>query len=262
MTPSECSTSTQNAVSADNVSAEYQQNNYGAAPKFTLVRFDYRTNPSTFALLQKCLQEARCEKPKSFINLKQAKIYEVCCDGFDPDNFEFGNCMMLHGTSLKRSRKILNEGYKNSACGYFGKGVYMTNSLDMAVYYSLRKTLKNWKDGFSEQELKKTYVFVNQVSKSKSLKIKKYKSYNRLADKYTAPKHLFCKYMHKDSPDSKMKEDNERKYYKKIPGLSLSDEYVADDSLVKPRFFIVLEPSSIDYKKYSSFNEFLVNKIK
>ena len=68
--------------------------------------------------------------------------------------------------------------------------------------------------------------------------------------------------MHKESPDRKIKIDTEGRYVKKIPGLSLLDEYVADDSLVKPRFLIELEPSGIDYKKYLNLNNFLHNKIK
>ena len=59
-----------------------------------------------------------------------------------------------------------------------------------------------------------------------------------------------------------MKTDTEGRYDKNIPGLSLLDEYVADDSLVKPRFLIELEPSGIDYKKYLNLNNFLHYKIK
>ena len=54
-----------------------------------------------------------------------------------------------------------------------------------------------------------------------------------------------------------MKIDHEGRYDKKIPGLGLLDEYVADDSLVKPRFLIEIEPSGIDYEKYLNLNNFL-----
>ena len=59
-----------------------------------------------------------------------------------------------------------------------------------------------------------------------------------------------------------MKIGTEGRYHKKIPGLSLLYEYIADDSLVKPRFLIEIEPSGIDYEKYLNLNNFLHNKIK
>ena len=214
--------------------------------------FDIQTDPFKFTLLQLYLQDARCEEPESFVNLKHAKIYKVNCDGFDSDDFKFGNCLMLHGTSFEGSRKILNEGYKNSPYGYFGRGVYMTESLDMAVYYSIRKTQNDYTEPIRGNKLIKTYVFINQVSKPSRLKIEKYKSYYRLKDNYTAPKNAFCKYVHQDSPDRKMNVDAEGRLYsyRKITGLNLGDEYVADDSLVKPIFLIEIEPSGIDYEKY------------
>ena len=112
----------------------------------------------------------------------------------------------------------------------------------------------------------KTYVFVNQVSKSKSLKIEKYKSYKLQREKqsdHEAPKHAFCKHMHKDSPDRKLEIDAEGRLYShtKITGLNLADEYVAKNSLVKPRYLIILEPSGLDYKKFSEFDKYLLEKI-
>ena len=186
------------------------------------------------------------------------------CDGFDSDDFKFGNCLMLHGTSFECSRKILNEGYKNSAYGYFGKGVYMTESIDIAMIYSIRKTLNNWKKPFCGRTSMKTYFFVNQVLESKSLKIEKYKSYHKLNNNYAALKHPFCKHMHQDSPDRKVKIDSKGRLHsnKKIPGLSLADEYVADKRSLKPRFLIVIEPSGLDYEKYLEYKKFLLEKKK
>ena len=248
-------------LSVANVPVEYQQNDDETDLKFTLMSFDKRTNPGEFALLKQYLQDARCEEPESFVNLKHAKVFKVNCDGFDSDDFKFGNCLMLHGTSFECSRKILSKGYKNSAFGYFGRGVYMTESIDMAVHYSVRKTLKYFTESLRGNNLKKTYVFVNQVSKPRNLMIEKYESYDKLKIKYEAPKHPFCKNVHQDSPDRKMKIDSEGRYHNKVPGLSLLDEYVADYSLVKPKFFIEIEPSGFDFEKYLKFKKYLFEKI-
>ena len=135
----------------------------------------------------------------------------------------------------------------------------MTESLDIAVHYSVRQTFKN--AILRRNNLKKTYVFVNQVSKPRSLMIEKYESYDKLEIKYEAPKHAFCKHMHQDSQDRKKKLDTEGNYHNKIPGLSLLDEYVADYSLVKPRFLIEIEPSGFDYEKYMKFLKYLFENI-
>ena len=68
--PVECLKFTQNPVSADNVTAKYQQENDETAQIFTLMPFDSKTNPSEFAFINQYLQESRCKDPKSFINLK------------------------------------------------------------------------------------------------------------------------------------------------------------------------------------------------
>ena len=264
--PYEFSKFKNNAVSVVKLPEENQQNDNVTAEKFTLMPFDIRTDPSKFAILQQYLQNARCEEAESFVNLKHAIIYKVNCHGYDSDDFKFGNCLMLHGTSFDGSKKILNEGYKNSPNGYFGKGVYMTESLDMAVYYSIRKTLKDWTKSFRRKKLMKTYFFVNQVSELKSLKVEKYLIYKLQYDNgsnHEAPKHPFCKHMHKDSPDRKLTIDVEGRLYthKKISGLNLVDEYVAKNSLVKPRYLIIIEPSGLDYEKFLEFDKYLDKKI-
>ena len=40
------------------------------------------------------------------------------------------------------------------------------------------------------------------------------------------------------------------------------DEYVVDDSLVKPMYLIEIEPSDTDYAKYLNLMNFLLYKIK
>ena len=262
--PLECSKLKNNAVYADNEPVENKQNGYGTAQKFILMPFDKQTKPNEFALLQQYLQDARCEEPESFVDLKHAKVYKVNCDGFDSNDFKFGNCFMLHGTSFEGSRKILNEGYRNSAYGCFGTGVYMTESIDMAVHYSIRKTCSIWREPFHRNTLMKTYIFINQVCVLKCLKVEKYESYKRLYDHYAALKHPYCKHVHQNGPDRKMKIDAEGRLnsHRKITGLNLGDEYVADDSLVKPRFLIEIEPFGIDYEKYMNLTMFLCKKIK
>ena len=87
-------------------------------------------------------------------------------------------------------------------------------------------------------------------------------SYHRLEPKYEAPKYAFCKNVHQDSPDRIYKVDSEGRFHKMVPGLSLLDEYVADDSLVKPIFLIEIEPSGTDYEKYLNLMNYLFYFIK
>jgi hypothetical protein len=238
-----------------------QFKNYMSSEKFTLIGFNKQTNFWEFDLLDQFLQETHCEEPESFVNLEHAKIYKIKHYG-ESDEFKLGECMMLHGTSFDCSRKILNQGFKNSAYGYFGSGVYLTESIDIAVHYSIRKTLKDWQRPHSESKCIKTYVFVNEVVEPKSLKVEKYGRYFELKQISTAPKHPFVKHMHQCSPDRKVQIDARGRACRKIQGLSLLDEFVADCSLVKPRFLIEIDPSGFDYNKYLSFCYYCYDKIK
>ena len=254
----DCPKFTQNALSADNVPEE-------TTDEFTLLPFDKQVNEEEFSLLKRCLQETRCEDPEPFMDLKHAKIYKIKCN-VEPGNpdYKLGNCMLFHGTSRKNSRKILKEGYENSAGGYFGSGVYMTESIDIAAHYSLRKTQQeeffNSVCGNKSKKMMKTYIFVNEVAEPRSLKVEKYESYCSLSNNnYVFPKHSFCKYINKLSPERKIEIDDEGRFNsdEKMPGLSLLDEYVADSSLIKPRFLIKIEPSGFNSDKFDGFEKYL-----
>ena len=202
------------------------------------------------------------------MDLKHAKIYKIksYVESSDPD-CKLGNCVLFHGTSRKNSRKILKEGYKNSTGGYFGRGVYMTESIDYAAHYSIRKagvTAKKLSKPTCVKKSMKIYIFVNEVAEPRSLKVEKYENYDILSNRnYAFPKHPFCKHMHKNSPDNKMKIDADGRFNsgEKISGLSLQNEYVADWNLIKPKFLIKIESSGFNYKKYRSFMEYLVENL-
>ena len=251
----DCLKFTENALSAENAPEE-------TTDEFTLMPSDKQANEEEFSLLKRCLQETRCEDPEPFVDLKHAKIYKIKCNtASDEPDFKFGNILMLHGTNFENSRKILKEGYESSHDGYFGSGVYMTESIDIAAFYSLRKTHKFEKLVYKNKNMK-TYVFVNEVAEPESLKVEKYGSYRRLKMNSALPKHPFCKYMHKDSPERKMEIDDEGRFNsdEKLSGLSLKDEYVADGSLIKPRFLIKIESPGFNYEKYINFHNYLATR--
>ena len=45
------------------------------------------------------------------------------------------NLMLFHGTSQESAAGILKNGFKNSEEGFFGKGVYMIESSEIAYFY-------------------------------------------------------------------------------------------------------------------------------
>ena len=261
----DCPKFTQNAFSADNAPEKIDNKTDGFSLLPLEMYFKKLVNEEEFSFLEQKLQETRCEDPKPFMDLKQAKIYKIKCNVESGDSdYKLGNCMLFHGTSRENSRKILEVGYKNSAGGYFGRGVYMTESIDYAAHYSIRKT--NSKILLTPNCVKKNmsfYIFVNEVAEPRSLKVEKYESYCSLSNNnYVFPKHPFCKYINKLSPERKIEIDDEGRFNsdEKMPGLSLLDEYVADCSLVKPRFLIKIDSSGFNNEKYSSFMKFKINK--
>ena len=160
------------------------------------------------------------------------------------------NLMLFHGTNIKGVEGILKEGYKNSKIGWFGKGVYMTDCPNTAWNYSNGKSMAvtsgNAATFFSSFD-ENTYIFVNEILDSGSLKIIKHsKNSNneRMFDRDFKPKHMFERHVfgvsQKLTEKDFKKDDLGRKYRNvAIKNGSEVDEYVADESIVLPRYLIV-----------------------
>ena len=65
------------------------------------------------------------------------------------------NLMLYHGTSQKGVTGILKEGFRNSEKGWFGKGVYMADSSEVAIRYAAYN---------AEYSFSNYFIFVNEVS--------------------------------------------------------------------------------------------------
>ena len=65
------------------------------------------------------------------------------------------NFMLLLGKSLENLENILNNGFQNSVYWDFEPGLYITDSLDMAIHYSETKYQKK-----NERDTCRTIVFL------------------------------------------------------------------------------------------------------
>ena len=163
--------------------------------------------------------------------------------------------MLFHGKSRKNASGILQYGYKNSEEGLFGAGVYNTECTDQAIHYSDNQTIKQ--GGYYESEL---FVFVNEMLNSEEWERITFRDYNSY---YVNPLtnspglHLSKYHRHVNSPkptvEDYKRDVNGRKYRCTATSKwSLCDEFVADSSLVKPRYMIKL----IATRKRSRYNSF------
>ena len=149
------------------------------------------------------------------------------------------NLMLYHGTTAKNSRGILEKGFKNSTKenGFFGAGLYMTESSDVAITYS---NLSNLYKSSSENML---YVFLNEVLNSEQLKTVTFTKYGQQTD---PTQHPFTRYAHIKSPKPTENDyicDEKGRRYRNTPisRWSTSDEFMVQDaSFVKPRFLFEL----------------------
>ena len=158
------------------------------------------------------------------------------------------NLMLFHGTNCKGVEGILTEGFKNSKEGWFGKGVYMTDCSSRARFYSTGKS-KDCCD----------YMFVNEVFKSDSLQTIQHNN-GIMGDHDFKSKHQFEKHTFEKSQqltDKDFKKDSLGRKYRNV-AVSLKGqyaEYLADESLVVPRYLIVIGPTP------EFLNEFKVQEV-
>ena len=73
--------------------------------------------------------------------------------------------MLLLGKSLENLENILNNGFQNSVYWDFEPGLYITDSLNMAIHYSETKYQKKKRKRYVQDDC----IFVNEVLNSKQL---------------------------------------------------------------------------------------------
>ena len=154
------------------------------------------------------------------------------------------NLMLFHGTNSIGVEGILTEGFKNSTKGWFGKGVYMTDCQNIARFYSGTEC----KDDC-------VYMFVNEVLKSDNLKTFRRCKSSLMGDHDNKPDYQFEKHTLKWSQkltEKDYKEDSLGRKYRniKVNKISQYDQYLADESLVIPRYLIVIGPKPKYLRKY------------
>ena len=144
------------------------------------------------------------------------------------------NLMLFHGTSSRGVEGILTEGFKNSKNGWFGKGVYLTDCSCLACFYS------------------RGYMFVNEVLKSDNLKIFKQGEYFAMRDHDNKPDHLFENHVYEGSrqlTEKNFKKDCLGRKYRNV-AVKMPGEYLADESLVVPRYLIVTGSAPEFFNKF------------
>ena len=100
-----------------------------------------------------------------FNTLELSQVYKVIEQNTkDTDNVKSSNLMLFHGTSEKGVAGILETGYRNSEAGDFGRGVYLTESPDLASIYSAGR---NPAPNIGK---KTNFIFVNEILESQKLK--------------------------------------------------------------------------------------------
>ena len=153
------------------------------------------------------------------------------------------NLMLFHGTSQKNAEEILNNGFRNSESGIFGEGLYLTDCSDVATSFS----------NFYQQ---KSCVFLNEVLNSQKMQTEKFGKYNEVEPVDTPIDYPFTKYTHECS--SKLgidyKRDENGRFYRNSPVSKWSqcDEFVADASLVIPRYLFVMKAKVNDIQFYAN----------
>ena len=160
------------------------------------------------------------------------------------------NLMLFQGTNSKGVEGILTEGFKNSTKGWFGKGVYMTDYSYTANSYcswdiymtDCSGTAAVHCGSFNENN----YIFVNEVLESDSLKTIKHSRNEDMFDCDFKPENPFERHIFQESQklnENDFKKDTLGRKYRNV-AVSVEDKYLADESLVVPRYLIVIDSTT------------------
>ena len=156
---------------------------------------------------------------------------------------ESGNLMLFHGTDKDGVYGVLKKGFVNSPSGKFGEGVYMTDCSNTAYSYGCGKSLYRHKSH--------VYFFVNEVYGSEGLQTIEHDYFYGLGGVATEIVHPFCKHIVRYTPqpgESDYKLDAQGRKYRNAMHVSRCllknsalDEYVADESIVVPRYLVAID---------------------
>ena len=227
--------------------------------EFKFVQHFFKTTSNKFSYFK--------EAPETLENFQIWKVIEQNINVTVHEKSD--NLMLFHGTSQKGVAGILENGFKNSEKGKFGKGVYLTECSGTASRYS---SLKLFRKNFY-------FIFVNELLNSENLQTLVYErlfnlipyvpneqisSFSKYIDYlskifYTPLKNPFTKYMYYLSPEiseENYKEDFKGRRYRNIAvdKNSCQDEFVADSKLVIPRYLITYENKVMPTLKFLIFN--------
>ena len=160
------------------------------------------------------------------------------------DEDKSNNLMLFHGTDERGVEGILQNGFKNSKEGYFGEGVYLTESVSVAYWYP---------HSFFHFYKKKHIIFVNEVLGSEKLKLEFNENYWRLKDVSTPIEIPLTKYMEKSSvkkcEENYIKDPKRRRYRNvQVDMSSYKDEFVADCNVVLPRYLVVYQYDNTKFR--------------
>lgn len=205
------------------------------------------------------LEDVKCDGAQDIFNVNSMHIHKM------KDMTSVGECdkksnnlMLMHGTSYENALEILNSGFMNSSAGLFGKGVYHTESVDVALHYSNRRNENYYR---SDKYITTNCIFLNEIV-APNLQVTKFDGLYQHSRSDVS--NMFHKHMYKKSPETTANDYRcdamSRKYRcTRIATTSLADEYVADACFVKPRYYIELN-TLVDGKKYTEFQWFLKNR--
>ena len=211
----------------NNETCKYKHEELGCeSDEYKFIKNFYETNHDFSPL--NSLQNTKLVAPN---NLKVYKISENSPTTIIEE--KCNNLMLFHGTNERNVNGILNKGFINSVQGRLGKGVYMTECASTARSHSLKNTNGNTSN---------TCIFVNEVLESEKMQISKL--YNRKTD--FEPDHKFeihAPFSSKTAIKDYKKDALGRRYRNGVNdwlGFALFDVFLADESLVIPRFLIVV----------------------
>ena len=227
-----------------------------------------KTSSDEYRFLLDWFKNTRIDDFQPLNKLKNISLYkvkekskaevEVGDDEEDEDLIEVKyqkyNLMLLHGTILESLKEILSKGFKNSTAEdvVFGPGVYMTDCLDTAIYYSQTKHPKTRAICVNNISC----IFVNEVLYSQQLQTECFDKWN-----FDSPlEYPFVKYYHSKSHQptkNDYKHDMKKRLYNCTPvsKWSQNDEFVADETLVRPRYLFVVKTrkNEDNYRKNEDF---------
>ena len=120
--------------------------------------------PSTdndYKLINKCFVEKGSNICYEILTIKVYRVKKR--DSDETDEQKSDNLLLFHGTNLDNAVGILEKGFKPSAKGIRGSGVYVTASSRSAIKFSSKKISKLYKE-------KENFILVNEIIESKKLK--------------------------------------------------------------------------------------------